>query len=399
MKLNYYILSEKNMYSTAVQSMLYELKIRSKTFNTYSELKVELTNSKGNIVVLGPNSIQNPYDICQEVTRLFPQTAVILLLQREDIDYKKAMFSGAVDVLDIESDEQEVIDSIKKAEKVVSLKLEGDLSAKNDNTAKIITVCSTKGGVGKTTISVNTAVALNKHHLKVVVIDLDLQFGDVALLFDQQPSRTIYDWVKGSYEHGDKSIEDFVLKHKSGIDIFAAPPLPEFAELITGEHISYLLEELKKKYDIIIVDTPPAFVETSLIALEHSDVILLIASLDLPALKNGKLAIDTLNLLGLKDNIRVILNRDAETEGMTKDLTEDVLGMNVHATIPSDYKTVISSINKGEPFVEISSRSAVAKAVLNIGNQLIHHFSENENDPPTTRKKKKKGMFFFAKRK
>ncbi|OLO38945.1 hypothetical protein BTR23_10385 [Alkalihalophilus pseudofirmus] len=394
MRINYYILSEKNMHSIAIKMIFDDLKKNSKIFNHFSDMKTELVNAKGNVIVIGPNSNQDPYEICQELSRQFPLTAVILVLSKNDIDYKKAMFSGAVDVVDIENDEQEFVDSIIKAEKVVNLKLQGDHGVE-EKQAKVITICSTKGGVGKTTISVNLAVALNKHNLKVAVIDLDLQFGDVALLFDQQPNHTIYDWVKGSYENGDKSYESFLLKNKLGIDILAAPTLPEFAELITGEHIAYLLDSMKKEYDVIIVDTPPAFVETSLVALEHSDFILLIASLDLPALKNGKLAIDTLSILGLKDKIHVILNRDSETDGMTKELTEDVLGMKVNGTIPSDYRTVIASINKGEPFVEMAPRTAVAKAVMIISKQLLNGFPTDENSSRKEKAKKKKRLFSF----
>ncbi|MCL7746728.1 AAA family ATPase [Halalkalibacter alkaliphilus] len=395
MRLNYYILSEKRMYSTAVKMMLDDLKKINKIYDHVSELKTDLEHSKGTVVIIGPNTVHDPYEMCQDLSRIFPLTAVLLLLNKDDIDYKKAMFAGAVDVLDLEGDEAEVIESIKKAEKVINIKVESDPNVKGEEKeAKVITVCSTKGGVGKTTISVNLAAALSKHNLKVAVVDLDLQFGDVALLFDQLPSQSIYDWVKQSYENGDKSFTPYVLKHKAGIDIVAAPDLPEFAELINGEHIAYLIEAMKKEYDMVIIDTPPAFVETSLVALESSDLILLIASLDLPALKNGKLAIETLDLLGLKEKIHILLNRDSEMEGMTKELIEDVLGLEINGRIPSDYRTVISSINNGEPFVTKAARTPVAKAVMKLAEQLIDSFSQGEK---VNKEKKKKGLFFRKK--
>ncbi|WP_071394555.1 AAA family ATPase [Bacillus tuaregi] len=395
--MNYYIHSEKRMYSTAVKLMLDELNKSSKIFDQFQDLVSALCEAKGSIVILGPNQTIDPFEACLEISRTQQLTAVILLVNKEEIDYKKAMYSGAIDVLDIESDEDEVIEAISKAESVVSLKVKGDKANRIvDKEAKIITVCSTKGGVGKTTVSVNTSVALNKHNLKVAIIDLDLQFGDVSLLFDIQPSVTIYDWVKQSYENGDKSIEEYMLRHKSGIDILAAPTQPEFSEMVTGEHISYLIEAMKQEYDMIVIDTPPAFVETSLVAMELSDMILLVASLDLPALKNGKLAIETLNLLGLKNKVHVILNRDSETEDMTKELVEDVLGMKIEGSIPSDYRTVISSINKGESFVTLNSKSAVAKSVMKISEQIIN---DNLSEYLTRKKEKKKGWFFSKSKK
>jgi pilus assembly protein CpaE len=390
MRINYFIHSEKRMYSTAIKMMLDDLKKYSKIFDIVVDLKSELQHSGETVVIIGPDSQDDPYELCQDLSRAYPFISVLLLLNKENIDYKKAMYAGAVDVLDIESDESEVIDSIQKAENVISLKVESLQGTKDQKEAKVITVCSTKGGVGKTTLTVNTAVALNKQNLKVAVIDLDLQFGDVSLLFDQPSTPTIYDWVKQSYENGDKSFEPYLLKHKTGIDILAAPALPEFSELITGEHIVYLIEGMKQKYDVIVIDTPPAFVETSLVGLEHSDHILLIASLDLPAVKNGKLAIETLNLLGLKDKITVVLNRDSEMEGMTLELIENVLGMNINGRIPSDYRTVISSINKGDPFVLSAPRTPVAKAVMKITEKLIHDIPEKKEAV-----KKKKSLFFF----
>lgn len=395
MRINHYIISEKQMYSTAVKMLLNDLKISGQVFQTVHDLKNSLLESKGTVVIVGPSEIQSPYKICQEISHLYPLTAVILLLKKEDIDYKEAMYAGAIDILDVECEEKEIIQSIKKAEEVVKLKVQGDSDQNNsEKSARIITVCSTKGGVGKTTISVNLAMAFNKKNLKVAVIDLDLQFGDVSLLFDKQPEQTIYDWVKQSYENGDKSIEKFLTKHHTGIDIMAAPSLPEFSELINGEHVEYLCEIMKQHYDIIVIDTPPAFVETSLVALENSDIILLIASLDLPALKNGKLAVDTLNLLGLKEHIQVILNRDSEEEGINKAMVEDVLTLPITGNIPSDYRTVISSVNRGEPFVTMAPRTPVAKAVMTIAEQLIlgQHL-ENET------MKKKKSLFIFKRKK
>jgi pilus assembly protein CpaE len=397
MRLSHYIFSEKRMYSTAVKMVLDEQNLSNKIIDTLSDLKSALHDAKGAVVIVGPHSGQDPYEICQELALLFPLASVMLLLHKEDIDYKKAMFSGASDVVDIESDEEEVLGSIQKAQKLVQLKLEGDQENKENEKTKVITVCSTKGGVGKTTVSVNMAVAFNKNNLKVAVLDLDLQFGDVALLFDLQPVQTIYDWVKQSFENGDKSFENYVTKHKSGIDIVAAPALPEFAEMITGEHVAYLIDAMKKEYDIVIIDTPPVFVDTSLVALESSDFILLVASMDLPALKNGKLAIETLTLLGLKDKINVIINRDTNIDGINKNVIEDVLGMRVQGSIPSDYPTVISSVNKGIPFVNMAPRTPVAKAIMRISEQLVKEAPiENQR---VTKERKKKGVFFFKKMK
>ena len=147
--------------------------------------------------------------------------------------------------------------------------------------------------------------------------------------------------------------------------------MPEYAELVTGEHVQFILTQLRERYDVILIDTPPSLVETVIVGMENADEILLITALDLPTLKNGKLAIETLTLLNLRDKIKVVLNRDAEIEGMKTDTVESILGMSIHSRVPSDYKVVISSLNRGIPFVISNPRSLVARSVFTIADKLV----------------------------
>ncbi|MEH7381308.1 AAA family ATPase [Bacillus sp. JJ1533] len=374
--IHYYILMDKNVHIERMKGFIGKQNVIS-SFHTVTELHSALKGTEGeSIILLGELSTNDPYLVCQEITYHYPQTAVVLLLPDESIDLKKAMYSGAVDAVNIYSD-QECVKAIEKAREIVHLKSQR-FPQEEPTEGKVITVCSTKGGVGKTTISVNLAVACMKKNLKVAVIDLDLQFGDVPLLFDQKPKKTIYEWMKEGYDEGSTSLEGYLTKDETGIEILASPHLPEYAELVTGEHIYTIIQEMKKTFDVIIIDTPPSFVETSLVALENSDEILLITSLDLPSLKNGKLALDTLGILGLKDRIKVILNRDTESAELTTDMIEKVLGLPIKQRIPSDYKLVISSINKGDPFVSMSHRSPVAKSVLALADELIERPKQKE---------------------
>lgn len=400
MRLDYYIFSSKKTYSAAIKMELDELKKKNQAFHDIEELKNNIHENRGTIIFVGPLSRGNSYEVCKELTHLFPLTAVVLVLPKEEIDFKNAMFCGAVDVIDIDSeDAHEFVNAIAKSEMILSMKYEKSLNLEEiQKEGKVITVCSTKGGVGKTTISANISAAFAVKNLKVAVIDLDLQFGDISLLLDKQPERTIYEWVKESYESGDKSFDNYMIHHKTGIDILAAPPLPEFSELITGEQVTYLIEEMRKKYDVIVIDTPPAFVETSLVALEHSDIILLISSLDLPSIKNGKLAIDTLKVLGLKDKIQIILNRDDAKADLKADLVEGALGMSIKSRIPSDYRVVISSINKGIPFVLAAPKTPVSKSIINLVSSLDVMEKSLTLDGRKEKTKKKKLIHFGFKK-
>ncbi len=346
---------------------------KGKMITWYSEidqLEQSLNSSNGTVLFLHESETYSVYELSREISLKYPLLSIVLLVSI--VNYKKALYSGAIDIVSLPIDQQEVTKAVAEAERLIEEKLTKHVNPVENKQGKVITVCSTKGGVGKTTVSVNLAVALSKTNQKVVVLDLDLQFGDIAILYDVQPKKTIYEWVKECYEQDGENVQSFITSHSSGVDILAAPLLPEFAELISGMHVSSVIEQLQKHYDYVIIDTPPSLVETVLVSLENSHEIFLITSMDLPTLKNGKLAIETLQLLGLKDKIKIILNRDTEMEGMKVETVEKILALKVDAKIPSDYKAVVQSFNNGTPFVSSSPKLPVSKGIINLANDMVN---------------------------
>ena len=233
---------------------------------------------------------------------------------------------------------------------------------------RVITVASTKGGVGKTTVAVNLAVAYGKKSAKVAVIDLDLQFGDVAMFFDVQPKRTIYDWVKENKEG--KQIESYMTPFKDGISVLAAPQRPEFAEFITGDDVRKVIDKLKKQFDVVIIDVSSHMNENVLVALENSDDILILTYLDLPTLKNSKMLIDTLASLQLDERVRVVLNRQMKIKGITTDTVEKVVGKKIFSALPIMEKAMVTAVNEGQPLGYSNPRSKVAKKIFQIAETL-----------------------------
>lgn len=377
--MKWYVLSENELaidpLKVIVRRMGSSLKYYSKETSLVKELKPDVPS----VIFLREGDNYNIYDLCGEITFTFPHTAIVLI--SEEVDFKSAMYVGAVDVIQSKLTEDDMNQAAQKAVNVIEYKLEKVPLLKEDaKDGKIITVCSTKGGVGKTTISVNLAVSLAKANIKVAIVDLDLQFGDVSITLDLHPKKTIYDWIKESFEVGREDVLSFMTKHPTGIEVMPAPTLPEFADIVTGESVAYLLEELQKNFDFIIVDTPPALIETSLVAIERSDTILLITSMDLPTIKNGKIAIETLDLLGLKDRIRVVLNRDTPMDDMNLETVEKILGMNVYARIPSDYKVVVISLNQGNPFVLTNPKAQVSKGIEQLAIKMTDQEDSTEKN-------------------
>jgi pilus assembly protein CpaE len=229
---------------------------------------------------------------------------------------------------------------------------------------RIITVFSPKGGTGKTVIATNIAAALAKDDgRRTLLLDLDLQFGDAAIMLGIEPEKTIFDFVNAPGELDPDKLAGYTTKHKSGLDILPAPLRPEDAELVTEAKLGRLIEVARACYDAIIVDTSPFFHGPMLATLDRTDELLLVCSLDVPTLKNVRLALGTLEMLSFPPaRIRIVLNRANSKVGMKQREVEAALEQKVHYEIPSD-RVVPITVNKGVPAVLAEPGSDFSRAI------------------------------------
>jgi len=236
---------------------------------------------------------------------------------------------------------------------------------------RIVTVFSPKGGTGKTVIATNTAAAVAKHEgKKALLLDLDLQFGDAAIMLGIEPEKTIYDLVVAPGELDTEKLAGYVTRHVSGLDVLPAPLRPEDAELVTEAKLAQLLEVARESYDIIVVDTSPFFHGPMLATLDRTDELLLLCGLDVPTLKNVRLALQTLELLSFPpDRIRVVLNRANSKVGMKPGEVEGALDVKVRFEIPSD-RAVPLSVNRGNPAVLAEAKGDFARAIRTMAKTL-----------------------------
>lgn len=338
------------------------------------ELKERLDSSGSAVVFLFEGATYDIYEVCLEFSLRYPLASFVVVVNQEALDLRRAMRAGAVDAIAIPVLDADAIVAAREAEQSALIKASRNAAIREDNKqkdARVITVCGTKGGVGKTTLSVNLAVAFAKMGLKVVLLDLDLQFGDAAILLDIQPKKTIYEWVKEEYENSAGNLDRYLQHHSSGVALLPAPLRPEFAEVVAGEHVGIAIGELRRQFDLVLVDTPPALLETGLVALDNSSDILLVTASDLPTLKNSKLCIETLESLGLQERLKLVLNRDTKNEGIAYTSIQTVLDAPIFSRVPSEGKTVMPSVNKGNPFVLSAPRAAVSKSVFELAAKLI----------------------------
>ncbi len=237
---------------------------------------------------------------------------------------------------------------------------------------RIITVFSPKGGTGKTAAVTNLAAAFVKFEGKrTLLIDLDLQFGDAAIMVGIEPDKTIYDLVVAPGELDNEKLAGYTTRHASGFEILPAPLRPEDAELVTEAKLARLLEVARESFEVIVVDTSPFFHGPMLATLDRTDELLLLCGLDIPTLKNVRLSLQTLELLSFPDErIRLVLNRANSKVGMKRGELEDALGMKISHGLPSD-RVVPLSINRGTPAIVNEPRSDFSKSIRALAKSLV----------------------------
>jgi pilus assembly protein CpaE len=235
---------------------------------------------------------------------------------------------------------------------------------------KMIAVCSAKGGIGRTTLTVNLAVALKKKNASVAVLDGDFQFGDVNLAMDLKFSLTIKEVLEEISSIDEHSLTNYLAVHDSGVNVLSAPERPEFADLVTNEAANKIVDLLLSGHDYVVVDTPVGLNEPSIRFIERADQILVVTNLEMASLKNTKLFLETLEILGLKDRVRIIINRANMESVINATDAAKILAAEDPIYIPNDFQICSQSINLGVPFVIKHAKSDVAKGIFKMAESL-----------------------------
>jgi len=250
---------------------------------------------------------------------------------------------------------------------------------------RVVTVFSPKGGTGKTVTATNLSSALSKQGKRTLLLDLDLQFGDAAIVMGIEPEKTVYDLVVAPGELDFEKLAGYTTKHPCGLDILPAPLRPEDAELVTESKITRLLEVAREAYDVIVVDTSPFFHGPMLATLDRTDELLVLCGLDVPTLKNVRLALQTLELLAFPTSrIRFVLNRANTKVGLSKKEVESALKVTIDTEVPSD-RAVPLSVNQGTPAVLGDSGSEFARALAELGRKIAKGAEQPKQEKPKRR--------------
>lgn len=294
-----------------------------------------------------------------------PALGIVLLRDRIDTDtLSAALRAGIRDVAAV--DDVEGITAALRRSRSFSAQVRGSLGVeRHDELGKVILVFGAKGGCGKTTIATNLAESLaSLDSGKVCLVDLDLDFGDVAIFLKLDPATTISKVVGYEGELDATHVRSLVTPYKANMDALLAPAKPAEAEFVTPDLAMKVVDILREMYAFVVIDTPPSFAEVTLRSFEKADSYILVTTLDLPSLKNIKVAMETLDTLGYpRSKWRVVLNRAGTDVGLGNADVEEVLGMPIAVSIPSS-RDVPATLNTGSTLVADNPDHPVSRSII-----------------------------------
>ena len=326
------------------------------------------------VVLHGLETADDDRSVCEriggdvDVIREHTNAPIILLVPAvSDELLPEALAAGVADVLVVPRMLDTLAFAVQKAVRGVgSTDHPGE-----ERGGQVVTVFSPKGGTGKTVLSTNFAAASARAGLRVLLIDLDLQFGDACMMFGLTPKLTISDLVAAPGELDAEKLAGYTVRHRSGVEVLAAPPRPEDAEAVTETKVQEILTVARHAFDLVVLDTSPFFYGPLLATLEPTDRLLLLCGLDAPTMKNVRLGVRTLELLSFRlDLVDVVLNRVAPGTRVTRADVESVLELPVAFELPED-PIVLETVNRGEPATLGAQESAFAKAVDAMATSVV----------------------------
>ena len=309
-----------------------------------------------------------------------PSAAVVMMSVQGEADYlRRSMLAGAREFLVKPFSSDELAASIRQVysrerEKVTRMVLPVPTSAPTRSggraPGRVVALFSPKGGVGRTTMAVNIAVAAaSELGKKVVLMDASLQFGDVGVLLNLNPKNmSIADLMPELDSSGEiDALDTFLINHTSGIRVLLAPPSPEMAELITPVAVKKVIEALRAEHDLVFVDCAAGINDATLAVLDMADEILTMLTLEITSIKNMRLFLEIAERLGYEEGkVKLVLNRADGNLGIRVSDVEHSIGRKVDHTIVSDGRSVVYALNRGVPFFLTNREAQVSQDVLNV---------------------------------
>ncbi|MDR3576363.1 MAG: response regulator [Anaerolineaceae bacterium] len=334
----------------------------------------------------------------ETIRRKLPYVQVVILSVQSDPSYmRRAMLAGARDFLTKPPSIDEFTAAVRRAGAMAQDEREKQAasvgavgpggsqgaSSLSSTRGKVIAIYSPKGGTGATTIAVNFALALKAEDNKVALIDANMQFGDVAVLLNEQAKNSVLDLTPRVDELDKEVIEDVFINHAaSGIRVLAAPPRPEMAESVLADQFEKLIQYLRQIFTYIVIDAASYLTDVVLSGLESADQVILITTQDIPSIKNCSAFLSLADGIGIKrDRILFIMNRYDKRITISPERVGESLHQEIVTTIPFDDRMVSSSVNRGVPFMIDNKAHPIAKSIQTLVDLTRDRLAKAEEVP------------------
>jgi pilus assembly protein CpaE len=324
----------------------------------------------------------------EQLSATLPRSAIVMMSVQGEPDYlRRSMLAGAREFLVKPFSADELSAAIRQVHQR-EVQKQGHMAtnpaAQNGRAAngavgaerrrgRVVTFFSPKGGVGRTTMAVNVAVAAAADMgQKVVIVDASFQFGDVGVLLNMSPkNNTIADLVRELAVGESDGVDSMIVDHSSGVRVLLAPTSPEQAELVTPEHVTTILTALRATHDLVVVDAWPWLNDTTITFLDNSDVIAVLLTLEITNIKNLRQFLGLVETLGYHEGkVKLVLNRADSAYGIRVNDVETSIGRKIDYTIVSDGQTVVYALNRGVPFVLGSKQARVSQDVTRLARAV-----------------------------
>lgn len=332
-----------------------------------------------------------------------PHSQIVILTVQTDPSYmRRAMLAGARDFLTKPPSVDEMIGAIRRAGELAHEEREkskttftmkpgnGSAPVSMNREGKIISVFSPKGGVGTTMVAVNLAVSLQREETPVVLVDGNMEFGDVMVFVNQQAKNSIVDLAPRADQLDPEVIEEVTILHSpSGIKILAAPTRPEHAESVNGEQFSKVLQYLCNFYSYVLVDCSSSLTDVTLAAIDISDLIILVTTQEIPAIKDSRMFLDLLKPLNIsRDRLLFVMNKHDKRIGIKPEKISENFKQEIKVIIPFEEKVVLPSINRGVPFMMGEKAKSINRSFVSLTEAVRKQLS-NGNEKQAAESKEK----------
>jgi pilus assembly protein CpaE len=335
------------------------------TIDDPREMLLALERTRADLLLLAcDHGSDGIVQLIGDATRQRPGRPVLVLCAGAPNGFVRQVFeAGADDIVELPQSRESVRFLIEKA---IARRQPSERAP-----ARTVVVLGPKGGTGKTLTACNLGVLLANAGHRTVLVDIDLQFGDVGLALGLRPDRTVYDLATSGGTMDATKVSDYLTRHSSGLVVLIGPARPDQAASVTVQMLLELYAILNTEFDFVIVDTPPGFTPEVIASIDLSTDLCVVGTLDTLSLKNTRLGLETLSMMGYPEQqVSLVLNRAQTKVGITEEDVEAIVGRTPDVFIPSD-RNIPRSVNEGSPISVSEPKSDAAKAFVALTDRYL----------------------------